>query len=477
MKILHISMECYPAAKAGGMGDVVGALPIYLNKAGEEAAVIIPKHRTKWLEAQSYETIIQGDLRLHHGSVHYAIQKVKNDTLGFDLYVADIPGKFDRPGVYTDEHGRGYGDEIERHVCFQQAVLQWVMVMKERPDVLHCHDHHTGLIPFMINYCPEYKSLSNVPTVFTIHNGAYHGIFPKDRIHLLPYFEAGGMNILEWDNLINPLATAIKCCWRFTTVSNAYLEELKGNSNGLENLINSEIRKAHGILNGIDNATWDPKTDTYISSPLKKSIKTFKEKNKKNILERFNISPDIPIITFIGRLVKEKGADIIPSLVRRMLGEGKQVGFVVLGTGMKELHHTFAQLAHEYPTRFDVSLEYNEQLAHQLYAGSDFLLMPSRIEPCGLNQMYACRYGTIPMVRSVGGLRDSIPDMGEPDGSGLGIRFDQFNLEDAAYATWRAIELYNNTSTFNELREKIMKIDFSWEKSAKDYVEIYKELN
>jgi len=476
MQILHISTECYPAAKAGGLGDVVGALPKYLNQAGMQTAVIIPKYHSKWILQQKYREVHRETVQLHFDRIDFSVQACENKDLGYDLYVVDIPGKFDRPNIYLDDNGWGYGDELERYLCFQQAVLIWVRNFVEKPKVLHCHDHHTGLIPFLVKHAPEYSVLANIPTVFTIHNGAYHGAFGWDKLHLLPYINVYAKGLLEWNNTINPLATGIKSSWAFTTVSPGYLNELRGDSNGLESLINHEIGKAKGILNGIDVTTWNPKMDKYLIHHLKRSIDKYKNANRKTILEKFKLSPELPIITFIGRLAREKGADLLPNLIRTSIHSGIQANFLILGTGDPGLHHAFQHLKHEYQGRFDVALEYNEGLARLLYAGSDFIFMPSRVEPCGLNQMYACRYGTIPIVRSVGGLRDSIPDIGEIDGSGRGIRFDYFSIEDAMLAVYRATEVFRNKAALKKIRNRIMNVDFSWEKSAGDYIDIYKRL-
>jgi len=474
MKILHISMECFPAAKYGGLGDVAGALPIYLNRAGVSTAVIIPKFSTKWLNRQHYREVHSGYIRLDQEYIWFNILEVQNDRLGFPLYVANIPGKFDRPGIYGDPGGGWYGDEVERNLCFQQAVLKWVVSMKWKPKILHCHDHHTGLIPFMVKYCPEFQSLREMPTVFTIHNGAYHGAFGWNNIRLLPLFEAAAYGYLDWAETICPLAAGINCCWRLTTVSRGYLEELQQDSNGMEALIRSQMPKARGIINGIDAGLWDPANDALIAHPLEDDLDDFKRKNKNRVLDHFRIIPDLPIITFIGRLVKEKGADIIPDTIRRTLGTGTRAGFVVLGTGDQALMQTLGNMKHEMPGYFDVALEYNEALAHQLYAGADFLFMPSRVEPCGLNQMYACRYGTVPIVRSVGGLSDTIPDIGVE--GGRGIRFNNFTVEDASMAIFRAARVYGMPEVFGNLRKRITKVDFSWEKSSREYIQLYNEL-
>lgn len=476
MTILHISAECYPAAKAGGLGDVVGALPKYLTQQGVETAVVMPKHRTKWLSAQSFKEVIHGTVRLGLYSMPYTIEECLNHSLGFKLYVVNCPQFFDRNGVYTDENGAGFRDDVERWLTFQQAVIHWLLGMKKPPKVLHCHDHHTGLVPFMIKHCPEYKALAHIPTVFTIHNGQYQGMFSWQMAQAMPFFDADAVGMLEWNGLINPMASAIKCSWRFTTVSPGYMEELLNNSGGLEWLMNNEKTKSIGILNGIDTHVWNPQTDPMLPYPLQDDVKAFKQENKRIVCEKFGVRSDLPLITFIGRIVAEKGADLLPEVIGRFLYNGGAASFAILGTGDPSVSDSFKRMAYHFKHTFGVSLEYNEALSHQLYAGSDFLMMPSRVEPCGLNQMYALRYGTVPIVRSVGGLRDTVRDFEAPDG-GEGIRFSHFTADDCLFALNRAMRLYwDEPDRFNALRQYITTIDNSWEKSASDYLNIYSQL-
>lgn len=476
MHIIHLSAECYPAAKAGGLGDVVGALPKYLNKLGETSEVILPKYKTKWLESQEYELIWESDARLGLEYFNFRILKVKDDPLGFPLYTIDIPGLLDRPGVYIDPwSGRGYWDEFERFVSFQIAALEWINSRKEKPDIVHCHDHHTGLIPFMMTSCYRYSALSNIPTVITVHNAEYHGQYDKEKYHALPEFDRSRIGLLDWDGRLNSLGSALKCACKITTVSQSYMEELSTNSNGLEYLFASEMGKSIGILNGIDAEVWDPSSDPLLDLTFTpRTVKSGKKKNKKLICERFGLNPEIPTIAFIGRLVREKGADLLPDLISHFMHDDKEVNFVLLGTGDPGLHEIFAQMENDHVGYFDATLEYNEKLAHEIYAGTDFILMPSRVEPCGLNQMYSMRYGTVPIVRAVGGLKDTVKDISEK--GGYGIRFNDFNLEEAINAVSRAIDLYKNTQQHNDIVKTITKLDFSWDKSAKDYIFMYNQL-
>ena len=481
IQVLHISAECYPAAKTGGLGDVVGSLPKYLTKAGINSAAVLPKYGTKWISGQEWEVVHGGAVRVdwrHHG---YTVQKLKGDALDYPLFVVDVPGLFDRPGIYADPFsGYSYGDEVERYLVFQQAVLQWLRAFPQdlRPKMLHCHDHHTGLIPFMVNYCPEYQELARIPNIFTIHNGQYQGWFSWDNQHLLPYFESRGYGLLDWKGVVNPMAAAVKTAWAVTTVSQSYLYELHESSLGLEPLFQQEWRKQHGIVNGIDAAVWDPENDEAISHPLVKGkLDEFKQKNKRQLCEWFGFDPKRPLVSFIGRMVKEKGVDLLPDVYRNFLSSGSEVSFLVLGTGESWTENEFRGLAHHFQGKMNAVIDYNEALAHQIYAGSDFLIMPSRVEPCGLNQMYAMRYGTVPIVRSIGGLKDTVPDIAEANGVGRGIRFNEFSVEDCHHAIHRAVSMYyNDPDIFKWLRNKVTELDFSWEKTISVYLDLYRSV-
>jgi starch synthase len=302
----------------------------------------------------------------------------------------------------------------------------------------------------------------------------YHGAFSWSKAYLLPWYDANVNGLLEWGNSINPLACGIKCCWQFTTVSPGYLMELLQSANGLEWLIRNEINKATGIINGIDTDVWNPSTDLLLSHRLKEDFNEFKRENKYILMQRFNLRQDLPLITFIGRLVNEKGADLIPEAIAKYLYDGGRASFVVLGTGDPALKDKFVHMKQQFVSFFDTSLEYNETLSHQLYAGSDFLMMPSRVEPCGLNQLYAFKYGTIPIVRTTGGLADTVIDFSS--GNGTGLRFDDFSVEALAGAFKRAALLYERKELLWELIEKIMDLDYSWQKSAQKYLDVYNKI-
>jgi starch synthase len=485
IQVLHVSAECYPAAKTGGLGDVVGSLPKYLTATGILSAAIIPKYDTKWIRNQSWVTVYSGTAWINWRGWKFEVQQHKDNPLGYPLFVVDIPGLFDRPGIYNDTGGRAYPDEVERSTTFQEAVLDWLLSFPwhDRPRVLHCHDHHTALIPFMVKYCPGFRELASIPTVFTIHNGQYQGAFGWSNNVFVPPYEGFARGFLDWNGIINPMATAVRTAWAVTTVSESYLYELHQSSLGLEQLFRDEWRKEWGIINGIDAAVWDPATDPMIQYRLDEggltpdNVRTFKARNKAALCEWFGFPQDLPIISFIGRMVGEKGVDLLPDAYRRFLNAGGRAAFLVLGTGETWTENQFRELSYRYQGRVNAVIDYNEALSHQIYAGSDFLIMPSRVEPCGLNQLYAMRYGTIPIVRSVGGLKDTVPDIGEPNGLGRGIRFDNFSLDDASYAIYRAASMWNNDpQAVDAVRSRIMAIDFSWENAVEQYVRVYRSI-
>lgn len=468
LNVLHISAECYPAAKTGGLGDVVGSLPKYMTQAGVLTGAIIPKYGTKWIRGREWVTVFSGAVRVRDWHCPFQIQQEKGDTQGYPLFVVDAPDLFSSPEIY------GVGDEVERALVFQQAVIKWIQSFPVKPKVLHCHDHHTALIPWMINHCPEYIDLHWMPTVFTIHNGQYQGAFSWDyNRNKLPYFNSSGKESLDYNGVINPMASAIKNAWFVTTVSNSYLQELHEKSLGLEPLFNKEWKKQAGIINGIDAQVWDPKTDPMLPFKLADNVSQFKWENKKELLSKFQLNSDLPLVAFIGRLVGEKGADLLPEVLRRYIHSGGRIAFLMLGSGDSHTENEFQQLKYQYPGLIDCYIGYNESLSHLIYAAADFLIMPSRVEPCGLNQLYSMRYGTIPIVRAVGGLKDTVPDIDEPNGRG--IRFYNFNAEEATNAIHRAAHIwYNNPDSIQYIRDRIMHIDFSWESAIGNYFSIYR---
>lgn len=467
MHILHVSAECYPAAKVGGLGDVVGALPKYLNKAGEQASVVIPQYHNKFFNEHQWESVAYGSFKLGETTYPYYILKETSGALGFDLFITEIKD------LLKEELPYGYENDMYRHLGFQLCVVDWISNQQDKPDIVHCHDHTTGLIPFMMDYCYEYDHLKEIKTVFTIHSAQYQGQIGMEHASLLPAFDEWKRGMLEWNNLINPIACAVKCCWRFTTVSPSYLRQLEQDALGIEKLIRDEQQKSRGILNGIDADVWNPEKDTWIETTYGVSnADEGKSVNKQSLCYSFQLDHELPLVVFIGRLVNEKGGDLLADAIRQtVLRLNRKVNFILLGSGVKAFEDSLKSLKADLPDHFNCYIGYHEKLAHLMYAGADFLLMPSRVEPCGLNQLYAMRYGTIPLVRNTGGLSDTVKDLSEDDG--YGIRFEQVTIGAIDVAVERALALYGDAENLKKIRQKIMCFDYSWDHAASEYIDLY----
>lgn len=467
MEIIHVSAECYPVAKAGGLGDVVGALPKYQNKLGHIAKVVMPMYRTAFLYNHEFEVVHKGAFGMANYWFEYTVIKEETNKLGFDLYLVDINGLLDREKIY------GYADDTERFTAFQIAVVDWISHWRHHPDIVHVHDHQAALIPFMMQNCFAYRHLAPIKTILTIHNAQYQGWLGWDKSNYIPDWDKWKWGMLDWEKTINPLASGIKCAAKVNTVSSGYLEELKHEANGLEKLFEYERGKCFGILNGIDNEVWDPETDHYLEENY--GISNYKEKksaNKKILCDLFNLDLSKPLIVFIGRLVGEKAADLLPRAIGDSIYymEGR-MNFLVLGSGDPDVEFQLTNLHNNFFGYYNSQIGYNEKLSHQMYAGADFLLMPSRVEPCGLNQMYALRYGTIPIVRRTGGLQDTVKDFGEE--GGFGICFNNATVGDICNSVYRSLELYAHEEKKDKIIKHIMQIDHSWEKSAEIYINLY----
>ncbi|WP_108869152.1 glycogen synthase [Aquimarina aquimarini] len=467
MNILHTSFECYPIAKVGGLADVVGALPKYQNNVGVTASIITPYYDNQFNSTSRRKSIYKNTIHLGDTSYRYSIEKILSPQLGFEAYRVYIKGLLDRPNVYN------YDDDAERCIAFQLAVLDWITNTDNIPDIIHCHDHHTGLIPFLVSHCDQFAKLQKTPTVLTIHNAQYQGQLSYDKLHYLPPFDHNKIGLLDWSNCINPLASGIKCAWRVTAVSPTYMQELQQKANGLEQLLRHEKKKCIGILNGIDTHTWNTETDPMIIKNYKETtVVSGKKENKKWICNHFGLDINKPLFGFIGRLVEEKGADLLPEIIRETL-TNFDCSIVVLGSGNLEVEEELQSLINEFTGKYNTHIGYDERLSHIIYAGVDFLLMPSRVEPCGLNQLYALRYGTVPITRKTGGLKDTVIDIGE---NGFGICHENTSVWDVCYSIQRAINLYEDQQKYRGIQHQIMKIDHSWSQSAHQYITIYESL-
>ncbi|MBD0831283.1 glycogen synthase [Aestuariibaculum sediminum] len=467
MTILHVSAECYPVAKVGGLADVVGALPKYQNSNGNRAQVIMPFYDNKFTQNNTFHSVYDGELNLGDTSYNFQIMVLQEKPLDFDVFFVNVPDLLFKDYVYSF-------DDTERFLAFQIASLDWLLTWDAYPDIIHCHDHHTGLVPFMLQESYKYEAFRDIPNLLTIHNAQYQGWFSHDKVGLIPPFNFDHVGLLDWGGQINPLAAAIKCAWRVTTVSPSYMEELKHAANGLESLLSAESEKCVGILNGIDTNVWNPNTDNYIiKNYTQKSVTQGANANKKHLCETFNLDYKKPLFAFIGRLVGEKGSDLFPEVFKNAL-ETNSCSMLLLGSGNPEVEAQLEALKSEFKGIYNAFIGYDEKLSHIIYAGADFLLMPSRVEPCGLNQMYALRYGTIPIVRSIGGLKDTVIDISEENG--FGICHENTTVTEINEAINRGITLFKDQPTYKGIRKKIMDIDHSWDASAVEYINLYNTL-
>lgn len=469
MKVIHLSVECYPVAKVGGLADVVGALPKYQRQLGIDASVVMPFYDRPFTQKQTLVSIAKGEFNQGSERLTYEILEEVDQVLGFPLYLVKIPGKLDRQEVYM------YADEAEQWIAFQHAVIHYLSTHDIKPDVVHCHDHHMGLMPFLLQHAVDYRNLQEIKTVFTVHNGQYQGWMGWNKGILLPAFDTWRWGLLDWDGIINPLAAAIKCSDAYTTVSEGYLEELYQEANGLQELFTHEKQKAVGIVNGIDDQYWDPATDEFLAKNYSaSSVLGGKKTNKKWLCKEYKLDPNKPLVSFIGRFAIEKGADLLPDIVEELLSdEDFSSNMFILGSGDDEIKKRLERCQQVYGDRLGIFFGYNEELSHKVYAASDLILMPSRVEPCGLNQLYAMKYGTIPVVRSIGGLKDTVVDV---EDGGYGFLFERANVVEIVSSIRKAIAVVDQKVEFAKLRKKIMGLDFSWTRSAKKYLELYDRL-
>ena len=468
MNIIHLSAECYPIAKVGGLADVVGALPKYQNSSKISSKVIMPFYDIKFTKENIFEPVFTSKLSLGDSAHPFSVLKLKDAVLDFDVFFIDVPSLVFKDYVYSF-------DDTDRFLAFQIAALDWMLTWETHPDIIHCHDHHMGLIPFMLQESYKYKSFRKIPNILTIHNAQYQGWFAHDKVNLIPAFNFDNIGLLDWGGQINPLAAAIKCAWSVTTVSPSYMEELKTSANGLESLLSQESAKCVGILNGIDWNVWNPETDTYlIKNYSAKNLISGRKANKKHLCDTFNLDFNKPLFAFIGRLVGEKGSDLFPETFKKALDKNN-LSILLLGSGNDAVEEQLEALKKDYKGDYNAYIGYDEKLSHIIYAGADFLLMPSRVEPCGLNQMYALRYGTIPIVRSIGGLKDTVIDISKT--KGFGICHDNVEVSEITTAISRGVELYENPSEYKKISKQIMSINHSWDASAKEYINLYKSIN
>ncbi len=471
MKVLFAASEAVPFVKTGGLADVIGTLPAALKNLNIEPAIILPCY-SDIPEAYKQEMELVGEFTVPLGWR-------EQPTLLYGIFNQQVPCYFvqneyyfDRPGIY------GHEDEAERFAYFSRAVVETLPYLHTYPDIIHCHDWHTGLIPvYLEDLYRQGGANSSTASVFTIHNLNYQGIFPREVLEEVLGLgqEHFTMNGLEFHGQVNFLKGGIAYSDLVTTVSPTYAKEIQQSTfgEGLDGFLRQNQDKIYGVLNGIDYQTYDPATDPHLNKNYDANSLNKKRENKKHLQERLGlpISDKIPVIGVVSRLVAQKGMELIARVIHDILA--KEVQMAVLGSGESSYEHLFIHMEKKHPHKIKANIKYDEELARQIYAGADFLLIPSLFEPCGLNQMISLRYGTVPIVRETGGLKDTVEPYNEFTGEGNGFSFANYNAHDMLHTLENALLFYYKKPRFNRLVRRGMKMDFSWSQSARKYKDLY----
>ena len=470
MNALYATSEAYPYAMSGGLADVAGALPKALRKRLIGCRIVMPLYECISDELRANMQFITSiTVPVSWRRQYCGIFEAKHD--GVIYYLLDNQYYFKRGGLY------GYYDDAERFAFFSRAVLEIIPYIEFVPDIIHCNDWQTAMVPvFLDSMYRGADPYRNIKTVFTIHNIQYQGKYGTELIGDVLGLPSGAAHLVEYDGCVNLMKGAIECADRVTTVSPTYADEIKDPwyAHGLDRIIRDRAFKLTGIVNGIDTSVYDPENDDHIWQNYSADDLSGKAVNKRELqkMAGLPVRDDVPIIGIVSRLVTHKGFDLVKFVFEQMLTYDVQ--FVILGSGEWEFETFFHAMAQSHPDRVALKLGFIPDYAHKVYAGADIFLMPSKSEPCGLSQMIALRYGAIPVVRETGGLKDTVTDSG--DGEGNGFTFQSYNASDMAYAVERAVTGYRNREGWQILVRRAMQCDNSWGRSANAYIKLYKEI-
>jgi len=477
MHIAFAASECVPFSKTGGLADVVGALPQALAAAGHQVSVYVPLYRqTKLTDPQ---TVVRSITVPFDDRYRFCSVVTPSAKSAVRYYFVDYPEYFDRDALYGTKAG-DYPDNAERYALFSRAVIEAAKVVGV-PDVFHCHDWQSALIPVMLSTLyKEDPILRDVGTLFTIHNMGYQGLFPPEVLPLLMLpWDLFTISKMEFFGQVNFLKGALVFADFITTVSRKYSQEIQSIEYGfgLEGVLRNRASTVTGILNGVDYGEWSTQTDKFIAAKYSPDNLTGKVKCKHDLLAAFGMEkadPKLPVIGIVSRFAAQKGFDLIAQIMDRLARE--EMIIVALGTGDKEYEEMFLRMNKQFPNKIAVKVAYDNTIAHKIEAGADMFLMPSRYEPCGLNQIYSLKYGTVPIVRATGGLDDTIEPWDARTGKGTGFKFSEYNGESLLLTIKQALQAFRDQSSWHGLMKNGMNKDFSWNASAKEYARLYEKV-
>lgn len=484
--VLFVTSEVFPYSKTGGLADVSNSLPQALNSLGNDVRIISPKYGQldeRRLQIHEIKRLKELKIQVNGKDTKFSIKSsfIHGRNTKAQMYLLESNDFFKNKGIYQNSKTKkDFPNNDERYLFFCTAVIEILEILQWKPDVIHCNDWQTGLIPALIKTTYKDNSyVSDIKTLFTIHNLAYQGNFPKSTFEktgmpVSVLTEKGGLHYGKFSYL----KTGLNYADKISTVSQKYCEEIRSDKEygcGLEDVLNARKKDMIGILNGIDYSIWNPNVDKLIPYRYTYQEVPLKYENKRELLSKYKIEfdEDIPLIGVISRLVDQKGFDLIEKIMPILMKENVQM--IILGTGEEKYQKFLKNAEKKYKSKLAVHIGFDEELAHYIEAASDMFLMPSKYEPCGLNQMYSLRYGSVPIVRNTGGLADTIVDYRKPKGNGF--LFDDYEPESLMKTIKSALDLFQDKNKWFKLVREGMALDFSWKVSALKYMKLYKDVS
>jgi starch synthase len=487
IRVAMFTAEAFPYAKVGGLGDVLGSLPKKLDKLGIGITLMLPAYKAihhDRFDIHPYRPLPGFDVQIGSGFSPAEIYHTKMPGTNVEVFLIGSPDYFLRDGIYDDPlTHEGYADNMERFIFFMRAGLDLLCKLGRPVDIIHCHDWQTGLIPGLIQTTlRDDPYFARVGTLLTIHNLAYQGVFPKESLYWagIDHTNFTTMSPFEFWGKVNFLKAGIEFSDYLSTVSENYALEIQSGplyGCGLEGVLKKNRNKLCGIVNGIDYEEWNPETDPLIPAHFSAKDLSGKSRCKNEILKYFGLPRQdgrTALVGLVSRLADQKGFDLIAEAIKDI--SRLQLQMVILGTGQQKYHQMLKQMARDYPEKLAPKLAFDNRLAHQIEAGCDMFLMPSKYEPCGLNQLYSLRYGAVPIVRATGGLVDTVVNYDGENTNGTGFSFVNYSSGEMVTALRRALKVYSNPLEWEKIMIRGMKQDWSWERSARKYLRLYEKI-